>query len=302
MNPTILAADAPIAHPLGPPTVTTTFINVDMALQQPTRITRTISDLTLMRFIADRVFASGGGVTGGAVVYDEAVENELFALRDVQRISPGAEFPLVTWERRVPKVAEVEKWGGKIFITDEARDRNDASVFSNGIRRLSNTIVRKLNQRAIEVLEASIAASGQTMVGHDWDAVVTGGASQTPANAWPAADFAAAQFSAEQDELGITYNLWLLNPAQWLALTTVYGPDLNAVLGAFNLSVYVSNRVPAGIAYAVAEKQVGQMRVEQPLRTATWREEQTERNWVQSGVRPLMFVDNPYAVLKVTGL
>src|SRR5262245_49833950 len=102
--------DSPV-HPLGPPTISGTNITVDLMLNQPTRITRMISDLTLQRFLADRIFASAGGVTGGAVVYDEETTNQLYLARDVQRVEPGAEFPVLTGERLVPKVAEVEKWG-----------------------------------------------------------------------------------------------------------------------------------------------------------------------------------------------
>src|SRR5436190_9267524 len=119
----------PVAHPLGPPTLTGTTMTIDSAVNAPTRVTRSLMDLTLQRFFADRVFTSAGGVSGGAVVYDEIVANDLYSDRDIQRVAPGDEFPLVTSSRRFPKVAEVEKWGGKFFVTIEARDRNDTSVF-----------------------------------------------------------------------------------------------------------------------------------------------------------------------------
>jgi hypothetical protein len=44
------------------------------------------------------------------------------------------------------------------------------------------------------------------------------------------------------------------------------------------------------------------MRIEQPLATETWREPETQRTWVQSSVRPVMYVNNPYAVVMATGL
>jgi hypothetical protein len=66
--------------------------------------------------------------------------------------------------------------------------------------------------------------------------------------------------------------------------------------------VFVTNRVAAGTAYAVAQGQVGEMRIEQPLETETWYEEKTQRFWTQSSVRPLFFIDNRFAVIKLTGL
>jgi hypothetical protein len=293
----------PVAHPLGPPTVTGTTITMDIALNAPTRVTRTLMDLTLQRFFADRVFASSGGVTGGAVVYDQLLANDLYSDRDIQRIQPGDEFPMVTSSRRVPAVAEVEKWGGKFFVTVEARDRNDVAVFTRNVRMLANTIVRKINQRAVEVLEAAIQASPNRLVtGVNWATVVTAGASASNSNLWPGYDFARAQSQAETEELGIVYDLWIINPQEYLQLARIYGPDLNNLLASLNLQIFVTNRVAAGNAYVVQQNQAGQMRTEQPLQTTQWYEQETERYWTQSSVRPLMFVDNRFATLKFTNL
>lgn len=302
----VIQANYPAAapHPLGPPTISGTTITVDTMLNQPTRITRMIMDLTLVRFLADKVFSSGGGVTGGAVIYEEAVMNELYTTRDVEMVEPGAEVPIITSERAIPKTALVRKWGGRVWIADEARDRNNSVSFTNQIRQLANTVVRKLNQRAIEVLEASITASGQTVVGRNWSAYAGLTPNTTAFNAGPLRDFALAQQMAEEDELGVVYTLWIINPQEYANLVVGAGgpANLQALLSAMNQTLYVSNRVTAGTAYVVAGTQTGEMRVEKPLGTETWREPKRERTWVQSTVRPVMFVTNPYSVLKFTGL
>jgi hypothetical protein len=296
-------APAQVAHPLGPPTVQGTRITVDMMLNQVTRITRMISDLSLQRFIADRVFTNGGGVSGGAVIYDVADLNELYAARDVEKVAPGGEVPLITGLERGPEVAEVEKWGGKVFVTDEARDRNDTAKFTKLMRQLTNTIIRKINARAMETMRASVTAYNQTVIGHDWSAVITAGTNASTAAQYPLADFALAAQMAEEDELGIEYNLWLLNPQEYAQLIITYqAAGLREILNELGISIYVSNRVPAGRAYAVASGQVGQIRIEKPLGTETWRDPDHERTFVQSTVRPLMFVDNPYGILEFTGL
>jgi hypothetical protein len=293
-----------VYHPLAPPTVVGTTYTVDFALQNVTSVvTPMIMDLTLQRFFVDRVFANAGGVTGGAVLYNEVEGNDLYAERDVQRIPPGGEFPIITFQRRVPKVAPVEKWGGKFAITWEARDRNNVSEFTNAVRQLANTIVRKINQRGVEALEAAITAGSRTVTGKNWSTVVTGGSAQSNHTLWPANDFGKAAMMAEQDELGINYSLWILNPQEYANLVSIYGNDLNAVLQGFGISLYVTNRVAAGTAYVVAEGQVGEMRVEQPLQSRSWDDpDGIEQTWVQSSVRPLMFVNNKFAVLKFTGL
>lgn len=303
--PITAANPAAVPHPLGPPVVSGTNITVDLMLQQPTRITKMIMDLTLQRFVADRIFASAGGVQGGAVVYDEATVNELWTTRDIERIEPGMEVPILTSERPQPKVALVEKWGGKVWISDEAKDRNNSAEFARQVRQVANTVVRKLNQRAIEVLEASITASGQIMVGRNWSIATDVGpdAQITTRQNLPFRDFALVQRMADEDELGVNFTLWLLNPQEYSNLVILYGAQgLRDILQAMGVDIYVSNRIAAGTAYVVAGTSTGEMRVEQPLRTVTWREEGRERTWVQSTVRPVMFVTNPFAVMKVTGL
>jgi hypothetical protein len=45
------------------------------------------------------------------------------------------------------------------------------------------------------------------------------------------------------------------------------------------------------------------MRIEAPLSTETWRDPNgKQQTWVQSSVRPLMYANNSFAVLKFTGL
>lgn len=300
----------PIRHPLGAPVVSGFDITVDMMLQQPTRVTMFLMDITLQRFILDRLFNSAGGVTGGAVVFDVLAGNDLYADREIGGpIRPATEFPVVTSSRRAPSVAEVEKYGGKFWFSDEARDRNDQTAFRNENVRLGNTIVRKLNTRAIEILEAAIAANGgqSTFVGNDWSAAVPAGAAPTAPALTPGGDFAKAQMLADVVELGIQYNIALLNPVNLMELRLYYdalgGGSLERMLADHGFDeVYATNRVTLGTAYFVAEGQLGDLRIEKPLGTETWREPGTERTWVQASVRPVMYVNNPFAVMKVTGL
>lgn len=300
-----MTSPAPVSYPLGAPTLVGNTLTVDTALKQPGRITKRIADLTLQKFIVDRIFASSGvTVASGAVIYDQATSNQLYTSRDIERRMPSDEYPIVGAPRTEPKVALSEDWGGKFWITDDAVRRNDRVYFDNQVTALANTIVRKVNTRAIVTLEAAIAALGGAGVitGVNWGAVVTAGSSASTASAWPAADFAKAQLAADVDELGVVYDLWIVNPAQYAALVTVYGASLGELLRSFGIEMFASNRVPAGTAYAVARGQVGFLDYEQGLATETWREQKTKRQWVQSSVMPIMGVTNPYSIKKFTGL
>lgn len=300
-----MTAPAPVAYPLGAPTLVGNNLTVDLALKQPGRITRRISDLTLQKFIVDKIFfTSAAQVASGAVIYDQATKNELYTERDIEQRAPGTEYPVVGTARQTPKVAKSEDWGGKFFITDEARNRNDVAHFNNQVTMLANTIVRKVNQRAVATLEAALAALGGAGVvpGHDWSNVTLTGTSPTPNNARPGADFANVQLAADVEELGVTYDLWIMNPQEKANLAIAYGEDLDAILGAAGIEIFASNRVTAGTAYAVARGEVGFLNYEQGLATETYRKPEQRATWVQSSVMPIMGVTNPYSIKKVTGL
>jgi hypothetical protein len=109
-----------IQNPLGPPTVSGTTVTVDFLLNNPTRVTRIVADLVMSNFFLDRVFATGGDVQGGAVLYDQPTYLDVYTSRDVERVAPGSEFPILPGVRVAPLVAQVEKFGGKFPVTDEA--------------------------------------------------------------------------------------------------------------------------------------------------------------------------------------
>lgn len=297
-------ADNAYPYPLAAPTVSGTTITVEMMLEQPTRITRYISDITLQRFWFDRVFSAGGGVSGGSIIYDQLVANDLYPTRDVQNVEPGAEFPVITSDDPTPLVAKVEKFGGKAFITDEAVRRNDSGKLQRNLNKIGNAIVRKLHTKAIAVLDAEIAArsSALSVVGNNWNTVVTGGSSQSNASLWPLADLGKVQTLAEKDELGVVYDTLLINPDQALALTNAYGPQWRALLREAGWDVVSTPRVAAGTAYVAEGGGVGEFRLEKGLSTETWREHKIQATWVQSDVAPVFVVTNPYSVRKLTGL
>lgn len=294
------------AYPLAPPAPGPgTTITVETMLNEPTRITRQIEDITLEQFLADFLFTSAGGVTGGAVVYDMPMENDLYSDRDIQRVQPGAEFPILTSSVPTPRMAEPEKWGAKIFITDEARDRNQVFRWNIELRKMANTIVRKINQRAVEVISAIFTEfPGQIIPGNDWTAVTTLGTNPTAYTLQPIGDLVAIQLHNENLETGMEHDTLLINPQERARLQLIYGQEWRAVLGAYGYTnIYVSRRVVAGTAFSIASGQLGEMRIESPLATETWRDPNGRQiTWVQSSVRPMFYVTNPFAIIQLTGL
>lgn len=299
-----MATQNAAAYPLAAPIVNGSTITVETMLAQPTRITRYLSDIALRNYISPLFFSSPGGVQGGAVIYDQLTLNDLFPTRDVQEVAPGGEFPITASDNPTPLVAAVEKHGGKFFVTDEARDRNDQGVIQREGRKIINAMIRRQDARSIQTVDAAIAANPtQVVTGLNWNSVVTGGSGQSNAAAWPAADIAKVQKLADTQELGVVIDTLILNPDQAFQLRLVYGDDLQALLDSYGIENLVSsNRVAAGTGYALQAGLPGEMRPEKALSTETWREPETQRTWVQTDARFVQYVTDPFSVFKLTGL
>jgi hypothetical protein len=298
----------PIQYPLAAPTVSTTTYTVDFLLQNPARVTRIVNDLTLSNFFLDDIFTIGGDVSGGAVLYDQATTLDTYTNRDVERIEPGTEAPIVGGVRTAPLVAQVEKFGGKFVMTQEAIDRNDQSRFRNQTRRLANTIVRKMHQRGLAELAANITAFSRTASGISWSDALALTMTTAAANNMPAYDFAATATANELAEMGYAYDTLIVHPTEALSLRALYKGELSNVLRDNGITTFISTpRKAAASAYFLAGGAVGEMRLEHPLRTTTANEVTSaptmiEQTWTQSLVNPVMFVTDPYAILEVTGL
>jgi hypothetical protein len=303
-----MPADA-ITNPLSAPTVSGTTITVDFLLNNPTRVTRIVADLVMSNFFLDRVFTTGGDVQGGAVLYDQVTAYDVYTDRDVERVEPGSESPIVTGQRSAPLVAQVEKFGGKFPVTYEARRRNNISRVNNHMRRLSNTIVRKMHQRGLAELAAAVSANSRTAASAaTWASSLAVTSSAMTAAARPLRSIYGALREAENNELGYSYDTLIANPNDVESLRAFYGDTLDSALQDFGIRDLISTpRKASGSVYVLAGGQVGELRLEEPLRTTTADEltsapSMVEQIWVQSLVNPILFVTDPYAILEITGI
>lgn len=296
-----------VTNPLTGPTVSGTTVTVDFLLNNPTRVTRTVADLTMANFYLNRIFTTGGTVEGGAVLYDQTIAADPYPDRDVERIEPGEEAPIITGVRPAPLTAQVEKYGGKFPVADEARRRNNIVRVNNHMRRLANVIVRKMHQRGIAELAAAITANTRTMAASaTWASSMALTATTGSPGARPARVFAAAQREAANNELGYSYDTLIANPTDAESLRVTYAETLDSVLGDNGINDFiVTPRKAAGSVYLLAGGQVGEIRLEEPLRTETAREGAPQLRgitWVQSLVNPIMYVTDPFAIIEITGI
>jgi hypothetical protein len=291
-----------IQYPYDLPAGVTDF---NYLVSDPRRITRAIARLALQRFYVNLIFSSAGPVLGAAV-YEQATENDLYPERDVERVEPGDEGPIITFASGAARTAQVEKFMGKFPVTDEARRRNQGGRVLRAIAQIANVIQRKTQQRALAELDAAIVEHGRSAIGTSWsDAAGTVAASQLP-TIGPLADVTAVELANEQLELGYTYDLGIFNPIDWRNFRMAAGgtnADARAVLADSGINtVWVTNRQTSGKVKWLAAGQVGEMGYEVPLTTETWRDaDGKQQDWFQSYVLPIVYVTDPFAILETTG-
>ncbi|EHB53787.1 hypothetical protein MycrhDRAFT_4250 [Mycolicibacterium rhodesiae JS60] len=197
-------------------------LTVGTMMQQPARITERISTLAADQIILDKIFhTTGQTVTGGAMLFNVVRIEEFFTENDVEQRAPGTEYPIVRAVDPQNQLAMVEDWGGKFEIDDLKLKRNAIEYMNDQTTQLANTIVEKLNKRALASLEEALAATGgaNNVPGHDWSSAVTVGpeASLSEGADLPAADLAACQLVGETARLGVKFDTLLLHPNELAA-------------------------------------------------------------------------------------
>lgn len=300
----------PTPYPPAPPTVTGNNITMDAFLNNPARVQRAITDLTLNRFLADRIFAEGPRAAGGAVLYDQLTATDFFTARDVQGIEPATEFPILNSGEVMPLVAAVTKWGGSAVFSYEAVRRDRRDLLARELLRLRNTIIRKIDTVGMAALNAApVHTQAAAAV---WTTVTNN----------PIVDLFTAVSTIDEQDMGYVATAAIIHPSDALSvrLSTALAarlpretprnasgsPDLLSSADLDGLAGigrwYVSNRQTAGTVHVLAERQIGGISDELPLYSRTVDEETKERYRVMSARIAVPYITDPKAVVKITGV
>lgn len=297
-----------VAFPLGPPTVSGNKITVDEALKNPTRITRDVARLAEKQFFASKVFSGLPGVSGGAVLYElpPSTATDLFAERGFQEVVPGSEAPILTFLRGVPMVTTPREIAGKFFVTRKQRLRNDQRLLQRAITQAANTLSLQLDALGMAVLSAAVSANSRTSSGQSW--ATAAGTTMTTRSGTnvPAADIINAQQLIDDEERAHNLNSIIVNPTQYSALAKLAlatGQSVEQMLGAVGITTVIkSRRQTAGTALLFEAGAVGFWANEEPLRQTTKEDFDPEQTWYRWSISPAVAVDDPYAMLQLTGL
>lgn len=289
------------------PTVNGTVISIDTWLQQPLRVTKTLQDLTSQRFVADRIFSPGPPATGGAVIYDQVLAQDLYPLtRDVEEIEPGSEFPQVDAGDLAPLVAKVLKWGGAAQITYEEIRRDRRDQVNRKLTKLRNALVRKVDMVAIATLYAApintFAASGLwgTNATDIFADLVSGKLTIDVLDLQYEVDSALISTTTAANMLKNTTLRSSLPRENQGSPNPVLVGRLSGVAGITNW--YATNRMPNQDCLLLSGQQAGSISDEVPLYTRVVDDPERERKIVMAGRLTVPFVTDPKSVVRITGV
>ncbi len=308
--------------PVGGPVANGNELTVDQLLAYNGRVVgRAIRDTALQRMYVDKIFGKAGEIVGGSQVYEQALVNEIYAARDVQRIEPLTEYPEIAFERQELKTALVEKYGGKFTLPDESVIRHKPSYVLRRITLLANTVRRKTQMRAMFELDTAIASFGRTVPGQSWqDALALTADSVTPASQ-PLADLAKIQQMNEEAELGYEYDFAIFNSGEVANMITLFGgvKGFKEVLAEVGITDYWSTpRQAPGTAKFLAKGMVGELGFERApagkgwstttgeqaiqINTKVYDINEPDATVVKANTKPIVYVTDPYAIIELTGL
>ena len=185
----------PVKHPTG----TLTTAQLHLLLQNNKVIAKRVADLSKMKFIADWLLQGRFDATGGGIFYETG--EPVFAADNPEAISPLGEYPLVVLDDGTVVGAKTDKWGLDTMISDEKIARQGRFYVDRGILRVTNTVIRFIDQVAMAVIASRVSS---TFTSGTWDSA-------------GAAVEALLTIQAERANLGIGLELdtIVLRPAQY---------------------------------------------------------------------------------------
>lgn len=307
-------ADVGFPYPLDPVTVSGTLITLDQYVNSPMVRNRRIADIAAQEFFAHKLFSNGGGVSGGAILFERPnpLLTDLYAGRRPQEMAPGTEAPQITFVRGVPMVALPREIGEKWSLTKQERLRNNPRLAENAITQTANTLALYLEVMALSELNAVISATSRTFAASQTLATsaATTFTTRTAANQ-PGADLARLVATIHNEQRGHRMNSAIYNTLDWATMVAIYGVDgsdgnagARAILAANGITtVDTSVQQPQGKAKFYEAGAVGVWANEFPLETRQWIDENEDQKWwSQTTVSPCYAVDDQFALLEMTGL
>ncbi|MFI8773745.1 major capsid protein [Gordonia sp. NPDC062954] len=284
------------------PQLTDQRVSVATIMSQPTWIRVKIGELAENNELLSVFYTPlGTPVQGGGILHPRLSGAERYTADDVVERSAGNEYQRVRAVDPEYRLALVRDYGASVEITDEEIDRGDISALNNKILQLTNTLVRKLNVKALAAIDD---ASPDTMPASEaWDTLVTVGPPEqlTPNAQRPLADMIRTKRLFSDDRLGFVPDTLLVSATDAENLAVGYGEELDKVMTAAGLTLMTNPYVAEGRNYVLQKGKPGIVGYERQLTVDIIDERKYRHKLIQVYAVPSYAVDRPQAVKVITG-
>jgi hypothetical protein len=252
----------PGSYPPAPPTLTGDILSIHRLLDSPTYISRMLRDVKDLRFVSDKILSQRFRSTGGAVLYE--VSEPIRNVRNAQSVAAGSEYPRDTPGIGTAAVAAVQKWGQKVFLSDEQLKRS-VKMGDQVKRSLAKVIATVIAQ--VDAVTLSLIASQVTQT----QAAIAAWNAGT-ADMWRDIALAASQITAlnqaySPDAVVMSDTKYALAVSDTKIATLrrreatdnpIYGGDLD-ILGKYKVIVAPITSLPSDDVWVFDSRQLGGM-------------------------------------------
>lgn len=147
-----------MAYTYGPaaPTVSGDVTSIHTLLQSPTLIARRLRTLAEQRFISDVLLSGRFEAVGGAIQYEQG--DSLYTNRTPEVVRPLAEYPLTGLGLGPTQIAEVQKWGQDVPVSDESIKHLRRNPVDRAFTKLVNHMVKQVDSVALSVIASQVTA------------------------------------------------------------------------------------------------------------------------------------------------
>lgn len=299
---------ADVTFPLAPASVQNGAITLDLFVKEPTRISNYVSQLVQANLVSQFVYSSAAA-SGGAIMFDQVVDNAATADQEPGVIAPGGEFPVLGTGQGEPVVKAVVKTGGKFSITREAMKRNDPTIAQRNAQRVANTMVKDIDRRAFSAITEDLATvdGALTFESAGWQSAldVAGGTKTAKTgDGQVVSDLLDAKLLVEETGLGYSPDTFVMSPQARTAMQKLIGlENWQGVLQSLGLTAYTTTALTdPGEALLLQRGAVGVMGVEDLISTDNEYVKATQQTWFYTWASMAFGLTDPFAVVKITGL
>lgn len=306
----------PGTYPAAPPSLTGNDLLISRFLASPAYISRRLRSFRDLRFVSDQLLKNPLRSEGGAVLFETG--EGAVTDRTPESVSPGSQYPMANLPVGTAGIANVQKWGQKVKLTDEeiARSAVPGDKIDQKLRKVVNTVISTVDGLTMSAISSAVTNAYSVTAG--------GGIAWNLANALFVRDILRAKGQILGLNLGYVPDTLALNDLAYAYLMSdekftnaisrettdnpVYTGELERIGG---LAIVVSPTITAGTAYVLDSRELGGMadeldgapgyaRSDQGVEVKSIRKEDLDAYHLQGRRKTVPVVQEPAAAIKIT--